>query len=136
MPSDRGDAGAAANPSIPTRSSAAAGPAGLGSEDSSLGGYFREHSRPPAFDGLDGQPYTVSPEAEQTPSLSTPYEGYLVFPRWAETGLGVVGHLETPTLLRGTSEQDVLDQLGEIPLRRVKELLDEAVLRNAQDSGQ
>jgi hypothetical protein len=48
----------------------------------------------------------------------------------------VVGHLETPTLLRGTSEQDVFDQLGEIPLRRVKELLDEAVLRNAQDSGQ
>ena len=136
MSSDRGDAGAAAKPSIPTKPSATSGPTGLSAEDSSLGGYFREHSRPPAFEGLDGQPYTVSLEAEQTPSLSTPYEGYLVFPRWAETGLGVVGHLETPTLLRGTSEQDVLDQLGEIPLRRVKELLDEAVLKNAQDSGQ
>jgi hypothetical protein len=58
-----------------------------------------------------------------------------VFPRWAETGLGVVGHLETSTLLGGTSAQDVLDRLGEIPLRRVKELLDEAILKSAEDSG-
>jgi hypothetical protein len=135
MPSDSGDAGAAANPSAPTRSSATAVPAGLGAEDASLGGYFREHSRPPGFEGLDKQPYTVSLEAEQAPSLSTPYEGYLVFPRWAETGLGVVGHLETSTLLGGTSAQDVLDRLGEIPLRRVKELLDEAILKSAEDSG-
>ena len=83
--------------------------------DATLGGYFREHSRPPAFEGTDGEPYTVSPEAEKTPSLEAPYQGYLVFPRWAATGLGVVGHLETPTLLTGRSRDAVIERLGEIP---------------------
>lgn len=98
-----------------------------GTPDASLGGYFREHSRPPAFEGPDGEPYTVSLEAEKTPDLRAPYEGYLVFPRWAATGLGVVGHVETPTLARAATREEVENVLREIPLSRVKELLDEAV---------
>ena len=47
--------------------------------DVTLGGYLKEHNRPPAFEGLDGEPYTVSAEVEQTPNLLAPYEGYLVF---------------------------------------------------------
>ena len=35
--------------------------------DLTLGGYLVEHSRPPAFEGVDGEPYTVSAEAEQDP---------------------------------------------------------------------
>ena len=95
--------------------------------DVTLGGYLKEHNRPPAFEGLDGEPYTVSAEVEQTPNLLAPYEGYLVFPRWAATGLGVVGHLETSTLQRGVSREAVLGELVKIPLRRVKQLLDEAI---------
>jgi len=78
---------------------------------------------------VDGEPYTVALEAEKTADLSAPWEGYLVFPRWASTGLGVVGHVETPTLLRGRSREGVLEELGQTPLGRVKELLDEAILR-------
>lgn len=102
--------------------------------DGTLGGYFREHNRPPAFEGPDGEPYTVSPEAERTPDLTAPWEGYLVFPRWAHSGLGVVGHVETHTLLRGKSRDDVLRQLGRTPLSRVRELLAEAVRRREAGS--
>ncbi len=98
-----------------------------GTPDSTLGGYLREHDRPPGFEGADGEPYTVSPEVEKTPDLRSPYEGYLVFLRWASTGLGVVGHVETPTLVRGKTKQGVLDELGEIPLLELKHLLDEAL---------
>ncbi len=97
--------------------------------DATLGGYMREHSRPPAFEGMDGEPYSVSLEVEKTQNLGAPYEGYLVFPRWAAMGLGVVGHLETLTLLTGDSPDAVLKKLGEIPLLVVKRLLDDAIRR-------
>ncbi len=98
-----------------------------GTEDATLGGYFRVHERPPAFTGSDGHPYTVSIEAERTPDLRTPWEGYLVFLRWAETGVGVVGHAESPTLWRGRSEDEVRREAGRAPLVKVKEWLDEAI---------
>lgn len=101
----------------------------LAGADTTLGGYMREHSRPPAFEGMDGEPYSVSPEVEKTPNLGAPYEGYLVFPRWAVMGLGVVAHLETPTLLAADSPDAVLEKLGEIPLLTVKKLLDDAIRR-------
>jgi len=72
---------------------------GRTADDSTLGGYFRVHDRPPAFDGPDGHPYSVSIEVEKTANLRTPFAGYLVFPRWAQTGVGIVGHVETPTLV-------------------------------------
>jgi hypothetical protein len=103
-----------------------------GSPDASLGGYFREHERPPAFEGADGEPYTVSVETEKSPDLRAPWQGYLVFPRWASTGLGVVGHVETPTLVRGRSREEVLRALGELPLVHVKVLLDAALERRSE----
>jgi hypothetical protein len=98
--------------------------------DATLGGYFREHSRPPAFEGEDGEPYTVSIEVEKTGNLLAPYQGYLVFPRWAATGLGVVGHVETPTLLTGKRKEQVERSLGALPLVQVKVLLDDAIRRS------
>jgi hypothetical protein len=98
-----------------------------GTEDSTLGGYIRVHSRPPAFEGHDGQPYTVSIEVEKSANLRTPWGAYLVFPKWAETGLGVVGHVETPVLWEGRDEQEVIRLAGETPLARVKALLDDAI---------
>lgn len=104
-------------------------PTGIhGTEDATLGGYLRVHERPPAFQGPDGHPYTVSIEVEKTPDLARPFVGYLVFPRWARTGLGIVGHVETPLLWKGTSREEVESRAGATPLLRVKELLDQVVV--------
>lgn len=101
-----------------------------GVPDATLGGYFGHHDRPPAFEGVDGQPYTVSIEVEKTADLAAPYHGYLVFPRWAETGLGIVGHLETPTLFATRTRQEAVSRAEELSLDEVKRLLDEAIERH------
>jgi hypothetical protein len=110
-------------------------PSGDGSEDfdsleaadTTLGGYQEVHERPPAFSGSDGQPYTASVEIESVENLAAPYVAYLVFPRWAETGLGIVGHLETPVLCEGRSRDEVQERVHALPLTEVKRLLDEAI---------
>ena len=94
-----------------------------------MGGYLAVHARPPAFEAPDGHPYTVSIEVESTGDLRAPYAGYLVFPQWAETGLGIIGHVETPILWRGGTRDGVVAEAGAISLRRVKDLLDDSVAR-------
>lgn len=98
-------------------------------DDTTLGGYFRVHNRPPAYDGPDGHPYTVSVEVERTSNLRTPFSGYLVFPRWAQSGVGVVGHVETPTLVECATEEEATRALGEMTLLDVQRLLGEAIER-------
>jgi hypothetical protein len=100
-----------------------------GADDGTLAGYFRVHDRPPAFEALDGHPYTVSVEVEKTGNLRAPHVGYLVFPRWAQTGVGIVGHVETPTLAEGQTAEGVEANMGALTLPEVKSLLDEAVDR-------
>jgi hypothetical protein len=100
-----------------------------GSPDGTLGGYLETHHRPPAFEGEDGHPYTVSVEVERTANLPTPFSGYLVFPRWADTGLGVVDHLETATLFQGRTRGEVERDLTGLTLADVRRLLDEAIER-------
>ena len=68
------------------------------------------------------------------PATSEPYEGYLVFPRWAETGVGIVGHVESPTLFRERSTEDARDALGALPLVEVQGILDEAIRRSTPSS--
>ena len=103
-------------------------------EDGTLGGYLRSHSRPPAFQGPDGYPYTVSVEVEKSPDLATPFLGYLVFPRWAESGAGIIGHLETPIILKGKSPDEVRSALGDLTLSDVRKLLDEALAGQHNES--
>ena len=100
--------------------------------DGTLGGYFSVHDRPPAFTGADGQPYTVSVEVERVASLTRPFVGYLVFPRWAATGLGVVGHVQSPVLMEAQLAEEIQAEMAELPLERVKELLDEAIRRTGR----
>jgi hypothetical protein len=99
--------------------------------DQTLGGYHDVHNRPPAFSGVDGQPYTASVEVESVENLAAPYVVYLVFPRWAETGLGIVGHVETPVLWDGKNRDEVQNRAHALPLAEVKRLLDEAIQRKA-----
>ena len=96
-------------------------------QDGTLGGYLQVHQRPPAFQGSDGHPYTVSPEVERTGDLQAPYHGYLVFPRWAQTGVGIVGHLESPTLARTRTEEEAMALLGTITLVEVQGILEATV---------
>ena len=105
------------------------GPPESDARDATLGGYLEVHDRPPAFGGSDGQPYTVSIETESVSNLLAPYIVYLVFPRWAETGLGVVGHVETPVLYVGKRHDEVKVRAEALPLGEVKRLLDEAILQ-------
>ena len=107
--------------------------AGHAPDDSTLAGYLSVHDRPPAYDGPDGHPYTVSLEVERTSNLRAPYAGYLVFPRWAETGLGIVGHVETPTLVECRSEEEALDRMGALTLLEVQHLLVDAIQRRLQE---
>jgi hypothetical protein len=109
---------------------------GTRAEDSTLGGYFDVHSRPPAFEGPDGHPYTVSREVEKTANLRAPFAGYLVFPRWAETGLGIVGHVETATLCECTTSEAALERLGELSLLDVQRLLAGALARVHGEDGE
>jgi len=95
--------------------------------DETLGGYLSHHNRPPAFEGSDGYPYTVSLEVERTPNLAVPFSGYLIFPKWAETGVGSGGHLETPILLEESSRAAVEGALGALTLLEVQALLEEAL---------
>ena len=105
-----------------------------GVPDATLGGYLDTHDRPPAFEGADGHPYTVSLEVEQTPDLRAPYVGYLVFPRWAATGLGVIGHVQTPVLCRERGRPAAEGRLRELSLDRVKSLLDQGIERQEEQA--
>lgn len=106
------------------------GGAAVGTPDGTLGGYLQIHNRPPAFGGSDGHPYTVSIEVEKTGNLVAPYNGYLVFPRWAQTGVGIVGHVETPTLASCRSQAEAERRLGDLTLLDVQRLLEEALARH------
>lgn len=97
--------------------------------DGTLGGYLQVHERPPSFEGPDGYPYTVSMEAERTGNLLAPFQGYLVFPRWALTGAGIIGHVESPTLVECRTEREVLERLGALTLSEVRRLLEDALAR-------
>lgn len=108
---------------------------GRGDDDTTLGGYESVHRRPPAFEGCDGHPYTVAIETERSADLRTPVGAYLVFPRWARTGVGVIGHVESPLLWRGSTVTEVTAEAGATPLSRVQDLLNEAIVR-AQGDGQ
>ena len=103
----------------------------MSNDDSTLAGYFRVHDRPPAYEGSDGHPYTVSVEAEKTGDLRAPWTGYLVFPRWAQSGVGIVGHVETPDLVRAGSQEEATEILGRLTLHEIQSLLEAAIGESA-----
>lgn len=91
------------------------------------------HDRPPAFEGSDGHPYTVSMEVERTGDLRAPYHAFLVFPRWAQNGVGIVGHAESPTLGECRSPEEAERLLGALTLYEVQEILEGALRRASID---
>lgn len=102
--------------------------------DGTLGGYLSHHHRPPAFQGSDGHPYTVSLEVEKTANLLAPFSGFLVFPRWADTGIGILGHLETPILLEKKSREAAESALRSLNLHEAQALLETAIRKNKSET--
>ena len=103
-----------------------------GADDTTLGGYTSVHGRAAAFEGPDGQPYTVAVDAEPAEN-GNGWVAYLVFLRWAESGTAVMGHLESPDLAHGETERETRAVLEQLPLTRVRALLAEAVSQNHSD---
>jgi hypothetical protein len=104
-----------------------------GVDDTTLGGYPVVHGRAAAFEGSDGEPYTVAVDTEDTAAGREPWVAYLVFLRWSQTGSAVMGHLESEDLARGATEAEARSVLEALPLSRVKEILDATIARKKKD---
>ena len=88
--------------------------------DSSLGGYFEKHSRPPAFEGSDGASYSVDVYIEEDETTNKKYSAALIFVRWSSDGAQPVGHLETVPLAVAELRAEVKSALYALTLHQVK----------------
>ncbi|HEU0299173.1 MAG TPA: hypothetical protein VFR37_06950 [Longimicrobium sp.] len=107
-----------------------------GADEATLGGYMAVHGRAAAFEGGDGDPYTVAVETDATGDEALPYAGYLVFIRWAQTGSAIMGHLESGDLVAAASEDEARAMLEALPLHQVRALLDEAIARRRAEANE
>jgi hypothetical protein len=101
--------------------------------DLTLGGYWAMHNRPPAFEGVDGQPYTVDIDTEATNDPARPFVAFFVFIRWAATGAGIMAHAESQDIAEGQSEDAAKAAALELSLYEVKAELDAAITRKQQE---
>jgi len=97
------------------------------SDDGTLGGYLRDHNRPPAFGGPDGRAYSVGLMVDEQPGPDGHFGGALLFVRWTEGGDAPDGHVETGYLVHAESRLHVRRALNALSLHEVKDRLDEAV---------
>ncbi len=54
-----------------------------------------------------------------------------MFPRWAQTGVGIVGHVETETLVEARTTEEADEHLKALSLHHVQDLLEQAIRRQA-----
>lgn len=102
--------------------------------DMTLGGYIAKHTRPPAFGGIDDQPYTVDLDSEETGEPGDRARAaFLVFIRWAETGAGIMEHTESGDVSFGATEAEARQRALELTLYEVKAELDAAITRKKKD---
>jgi hypothetical protein len=97
--------------------------------DVTLGGYIDTHNRVPAFDGADGQPYTVDIATDETGDPGHPFAAFLIFIRWAATGAGIMDHVESGDVASGATEEAARHAALELSLFEVKAELDAAIAR-------
>ena len=101
--------------------------------DLSLGGYIAKHDRPPAFEGADGQPYTVDIDTEATADPVRPFAAFLVFLRWAGTGAGIMEHVESADIAYGHTEDEAKAAALDLSLYEIKAELDQAIHRRRKE---
>jgi hypothetical protein len=97
--------------------------------DVTLGGYIEEHNRVPAFEGSDGQPYTVDIDVVESDDVAQRYTAFFIFIRWAATGAGIMDHVESGDIAYGDTEQEARQAALELSLYEVKAELDSAIAR-------
>ena len=102
--------------------------------DVTLGGYIGLHDRPPAFEGADGQPYTVAVDVEESQDEEHRCAAFLVFLRWADTGAGIMDHLESGDVAHGATEEEARLAALALSLYEVKAELDAAIERRKPQS--
>lgn len=100
--------------------------------DLTLGGYLREHGRPPAFEGSDGEPYSVDVAVDETGDPDFPFVAFFLFIRWAATGQGIMSHIESDDVARGRTEAEARDAALELSLYEIKAELDAAIARRRE----
>lgn len=101
--------------------------------DLTLGGYIERHDRPPAFTGSDDQPYTVAVDVDETGDPARPFAAFLLFVRWAATGAGIMGHLESGDVAYGATEEEARRRALDLSLYELKAELDSAIARRAAE---
>jgi hypothetical protein len=111
-----------------------AAPDGVG-RDVTLGGYIQEHNRVPAFEGSDGQPYTVDIDVVEGDDVEQRCAAFLIFIRWAATGAGIMDHVESGDIAFGNTEQEARQAALELSLYEVKAELDAAIARRREALG-
>ncbi len=100
--------------------------------DATFAGYVETHDRVPAFEGSDGQPYTVDIDAERTDDPARPWAAFLVFVRWAATGAGIMGHALSDDVAWGETEDEARAAALDLTLYELKTQLDRAIARRAE----
>lgn len=111
------------------RSDSSADPGAESPPDLTIGGYLWQHGRPAAFEGVDGQPYTVDVDVEPTGDLDRPYAAFLIFLRWAGAGGAVLEHVESGDVAYGKTEAEAREAALELTLYEAKAELDAAIRR-------
>lgn len=104
-------------------------------KDSTLGGYLKEHQRPPAFEGSDGEAYSVATYVDDEPDGNGKYGGALLFVRWSRAGDSTVGHRETDYLTFGDTRRAADKQLRDLSLHEVKEHLERLIAAKKETPG-
>lgn len=100
-------------------------------DESTIGGYMAVHARPAAFEGSDGASYSVAIETDETGDPRAPWGAFLLFVKWSSGEPRVSGHLESDFLARGASEAEVRRTVGDLPLARVREILELLIREHA-----
>ncbi|MEJ2216049.1 MAG: hypothetical protein P8099_05485 [Gemmatimonadota bacterium] len=101
--------------------------------DLTFRGYVETHERVPAFEGSDGQPYTVDIDTEETGEPDRPWAAFLIFVRWAATGAGIMGHVESGDVAHGNTEDEARMAALDLTLFELKSELDAAIRRREEE---
>ncbi len=95
-------------------------------KDATLGGYLREHERPPAFEAGAGDSYTVEIITNRMGlNESGLWGAYLFFLKWS--GQEPVGHVESEFLSEAETEEEARAAVEELTLHQVKSVLDRLI---------
>ena len=99
-----------------------------------VGGYAAVHARPPAFEGQDGTSYSVEIMTDETGDASRPWAGYLLFVRYGHGDPVASGHVETPYLRFGATEDEARTLVGAMQLNDAVAELNKAIAERSSDS--